>query len=59
MYVREMSAVCIRLNAMLREACKDTALADKRRQDIAWEIVRARDAVAQTTAALLEIAMRP
>lgn len=57
-YAREVAMIGNRVNAMIREAQVDEDMSPMERQDTAWELVRIRETLAQSTASLVALAIK-
>lgn len=56
-YARRVAILGNQVTAMLKEAGEDAALTREQREDIVWELARLREAAAQSTAALVALAV--
>lgn len=57
-YARQMSIIGNQVQAMLNECQHDGTLTDEQREDISWEIARAKESLAQAIASLVSIAVK-
>lgn len=57
-YAREVAMMGNRVNAMIRECQNDEDMSPMERQDLAWELVRIRETLAQSTASLVSLAIK-
>lgn len=57
-YARQMNIIGNQVHAMLYECQHDCTLTDEQREDISWEIARAKESLAQSIASLVDIAVK-
>lgn len=57
-YARQMNTIGNQIQALLKECRTDNTISMEQREDISWEIVRAKEILAQCTASLVSIAVK-
>lgn len=57
-YARQLNIIGNECLALLKECQMDEQLSESERQDITWELARAREQLAQATASLVSIAVK-
>lgn len=57
-YARQMNLIGNQVQALLKECRTDPTLSMEQREDISWEIARAKESLAQCTASLVSIAVK-
>lgn len=57
-YARQLNIIGNECLALLKECQIDEQLSETERQDITWELARAKESLAQATAALVSVAVK-
>ena len=57
-YARQMNMIGNQVQALLKECQTDPTLSMEQREDISWELARAKESLAQCTAALVAIGVK-
>lgn len=57
-YARQLNIIGNECQALLKECQMDEQLTEIERQDISWELARAKEQLAQATAALVHLAVK-
>lgn len=57
-YARQLNIIGNECLALLKECQMDEQLSETERQDITWELARAKETLAQATAALVSVAVK-